>query len=202
MNKVPKKELKKSKTVSKKVKKGSKRRIATKLKQPKKYTTWEKSLRSNIKYKSQRPEKSRKIRRSTKPKKAKTVKKKMKSKKLKSSKLKAKRTKKKKKVKKRKTMNSSVISDLSSKAENNIQDKISSLRIQDQKLKNMPLQAEKAFNFVYQGRPIEQDIKSESYKPVPNPFQVKPMRLPANSGQFTNKNIFGNSKISKLNNGK
>jgi hypothetical protein len=204
MNKLPKKELKKSKTVSKKVKKSSKRRTSTKSKKPTTYTTWENSLRSNVKFKSQRINKSRKPTKSVKSKKAKTVKKKMKTRKTKSSKLKAKKTKTKKKTKKKKKkrkVNSSVISDLSSIIENNIQEKISSLKIEDHKLKNQPLQAQKAFNFVYQGKSLEGN-EMDSYQPIPNPFEAKMMKLPTNSGQFAKNNIFGNSKIANLNHGK
>jgi IS30 family transposase len=144
----------------------------------------------------------KKLGKSARSKKAKTVKKKLKGRKAKSSKLKNKKTKTKKKVKKKKKKkraNSSVISDLSSIVENNIQEKISNLKIQDQQLKNLPLEAQKSFNFVYQSKPIARN--SESYKHPPNPFQSKPMKLPINKGQFVKNNIFGNNKINILRNG-
>lgn len=190
----------------KKAKKTKKKPSKTKSARKPTYTTWEKSLRTNVKStptRSKVPKKPKKTPKSAAVRKGKTVKKKMKSRKTKSSKLKKKKPQKKKKAKKKAKPKepSSFISDFSSEKLPNLQQKISDLQIENQQLKKTDLRQVKSFNFVYQADKATRDSAGEAYRPPVNPFQMG-VKLPMNSGQQSDNGLFGVKATRLLSNGR
>lgn len=207
MNKIPKKSAKKTKTAKKKSK--TSRRVVSKpsSRTASKYVSWEKSLRTNIKLKPEKIVKVKRARKSTTKKKGKTVKKKLNSRKAKSTNLKPKKVIKKKKTKKKKkTNNMSVVSDLNSRLSSSIQQKIDALEINTAPPKQVVLESEGAFYFVYNKKsPLATynfQTMSDAYKPKQNPFRTQPVKLASNTGQLLEKNIFAGELSAKLTKGK